>query len=82
MNYQKQSEIFSILSNPIRLKILHILNQRETSLEELSEQIGIRKPNTSQHLAIMRYQKIIKVRKDGQRAMYSIRDKNIKKYLK
>jgi DNA-binding transcriptional ArsR family regulator len=75
--YQRNAEIFKLLANPIRLEILDILKSNETSLDELSEKIGIRKPNTSQHLAVLRYLKIVKVRKEGQKAFYSIADKRI-----
>lgn len=75
--YKRNAEIYKLLANPIRLEILDILKDSETSLDELSEKIGIRKPNTSQHLAILRYLKIVKVRKDGQKALYSIADKRV-----
>jgi ArsR family transcriptional regulator len=75
--FQRNAEIYKLLANPIRLEILEILNEREASLEELSENIGIRKPNASQHLAILRYLKVVTVRKEGQKAIYKIVDKRI-----
>ena len=75
--YKRNAEIYKLLANPIRLEILDILKKREVSLDELSEVIGIRKPNTSQHLAILRYLKIVKVRKEGQKAFYRLTDKRI-----
>jgi len=73
--YQRNAEIYKLLANPIRLEILDILEDHEASLEELSELIGIRKPNTSQHLAILRYLRIVKVRRQGQKAYYKLTDK-------
>ncbi|OGM10415.1 hypothetical protein A2Z67_02940 [Candidatus Woesebacteria bacterium RBG_13_36_22] len=75
--YQRNAEIYKLLANPIRLEILDILKDREVSLDELSERVGIRKPNTSQHLAILRYLKVVTVRKEGQKAFYKIVDKRI-----
>jgi len=75
--YQRNAEIYKLLANPIRLEILDILKDREVSLEELSEIVGIRKPNTSQHLAILRYLKVVSVRKEGQKAIYKIVDKRV-----
>lgn len=75
--YQRKAEIFKLLANPIRLEILDLLNEREISLDELSNLIDIRKPNTSQHLAILRYLRVVAVRKGGQKAYYSIADKRI-----
>jgi ArsR family transcriptional regulator len=75
--YKRNTEIYKLLANPIRLEILDILRKREASLVELSESIGIRKPNVSQHLAIMRYLKVVAVRKEGQKAFYRIADKRM-----
>lgn len=75
--FRRNAEIYKLLANPIRLEILDILKDREASLEDLSETIGIRKPNTSQHLAILRYLRVVTVRKEGQRAFYKITDKRI-----
>jgi len=75
--FKRNAEIYKLLANPIRLEILDILEKNETSLDDLSEIIGIRKPNTSQHLAILRYLKVVKVRKEGQKAFYSIVDKRM-----
>ena len=75
--YKRNAEIYKLLANPIRLEILDILEENEASLEELSEIIGIRKPNTSQHLAILRYLRVVTVRREGQKAYYKLTDKRI-----
>jgi ArsR family transcriptional regulator len=80
-DFEKQAEFFKILSNPIRLQIIDILSKKEASLEELSETIGIQKPNTSQHLAILRYLRIVKSRRDGKRSVYNITNPHIKKLV-
>jgi len=75
--YERNAEIYKLLANPIRLEILNILKGGEASLEDLSEIIGIRKPNASQHLAILRYLKMVKMHRVGQRAYYNIADPRI-----
>ena len=42
MNYKELAELFDVLSNPIRLQILDILNKKETSLEELTQTLGLK----------------------------------------
>ena len=81
MNFDEQAELFKLLSNPIRLQIIDILSKKETSLEELTETIGIRKPNISQHLSILRYLRIVKSRRDGNRTLYKITNPRKKKLL-
>jgi ArsR family transcriptional regulator len=75
--FQRNAEIYKLLANPIRLEILDILKDRKASLEELSEIIGIRKPNTSQHLAILKYLRIVTVEREGKKAVYEIVDKRV-----
>jgi DNA-binding transcriptional ArsR family regulator len=81
MNYKEKAELFNLLSNPIRLQILDILSKKDASLDELTETIGVRKPNTSQHLAILRYLRIVKTRREGIRTIYRLTNPNIKKVI-
>jgi len=77
IDYQRNAEVYKLLANPLRLKIIDILKDRDVSLDELSEILKIRKPNTSQHLTILRYLKIVSVRREGQKAIYKIADKRV-----
>ena len=52
--YQRQSQICKAFANPVRIQILDMLGQRERYVSELLEELGISKPNLSQHLAILR----------------------------
>jgi DNA-binding transcriptional ArsR family regulator len=67
-----KAELFKLLSNPIQFQIIDILSKKETSLEELTETIGIRKPNTSQHLALLRYLRIVESIRVGRKTIYRI----------
>ena len=81
-NYKELAELFDVLSNPIRLQILDLLSKKEHSLSQLTEAVGIRKPNVSQHLLQLRLLRIVKVEKRAQVAIYSLANQEIKKYLK
>jgi ArsR family transcriptional regulator, virulence genes transcriptional regulator len=52
--YQLQSQICKAFANPVRIQILDLLGQRPRYVSELLEELGISKPNLSQHLAILR----------------------------
>lgn len=52
--YQRQSQICKAFANPVRIQILDMLGHRERYVSELLDEIGISKPNLSQHLAILR----------------------------
>jgi DNA-binding transcriptional ArsR family regulator len=75
--YERNAEFWKMMANPKRLEIMNIIKDREVNVDTLSEVIGMRKANTSQHLAILRYLKIVKVRKDGKNSYYKLIDPRI-----
>ena len=80
--YRKNAEVYKILANPIRLEILNILKNREVSVDELTRTLGLRKPNVSQHLTLLRHTKLISMRKKGLNVYYSIINPEIVKPCK
>lgn len=72
--YERNAGIYKLLANPKRLEILNIIKTREATVDELSQIIGIRKANTSQHLSVLRHLKVVSVRRDGKNAYYKIVD--------
>jgi ArsR family transcriptional regulator, zinc-responsive transcriptional repressor len=76
--YNQNAEIFKLLGNPIRLEMLELLKQGEMIVTDMLKIIGIRKANASQHLALMRKFKVVKVRRVGKNAYYSLTNSKIK----
>lgn len=66
------SELLKSLSNRYRLLILCRLADGEHSVGQLAEFLGIRDSTVSQHLALLRKDKIIAARRDGQTIWYRI----------
>lgn len=66
------SELLKSLSNRHRLLILCRLIDGEHSVGELAEFLGIRDSTVSQHLALLRRDRIISGRRDGQTIWYRI----------
>jgi ArsR family transcriptional regulator len=70
--YARNAELYKLLAHPVRLEILNILRLQETSLEELTVTLGLAKANISQHLAILKMARVVRVRRDNGEAIYSI----------
>ncbi len=70
--FQMHAEVCKSLSSPIRLKILNSLREKERSVEELTELLGLHKANLSQHLAILRQRRIVSTRRAGLNIYYKI----------
>ncbi|MCM2396831.1 metalloregulator ArsR/SmtB family transcription factor [Rhizobium sp. S95] len=66
------SELLKALANRHRLLILCQLVEGERSVGQLAEFLGIRDSTVSQHLALLRRDKIIAGRRDGQTIWYRI----------
>lgn len=63
-----------LLSDPMRLKILHQLQGGEKSVSELVELTSASQPNVSKHLSSLRTHGLVKRRQEGNMAYFSISD--------
>jgi ArsR family transcriptional regulator, virulence genes transcriptional regulator len=79
---EKASDFLKSLANPNRLRILCLIMEGERPVGELAEAIGINQSATSQHLALMRREGLVKSRRDGQTIYYQLADKNVGRTLK
>jgi len=71
------AEYFSILSEPMRLKLLNLLRDREHCVQELVEATQTSQANVSKHLKLMLQAGILKRRSEGTSAYYSVKDELI-----
>ncbi len=63
---------FKALGEPTRLKIVKLLSGRELCVCELEAVLDMSQPRVSQHLKVLRNAGIVKERKHGQRAFFSL----------
>lgn len=64
--------IFAALADPTRVRLLQALSERELCVCDLSLVLGLRQPAVSQHLRLLRAQRIVRYRKEGRVAYYSL----------
>lgn len=77
--YQLHAHLCKALAHPTRLLIIDELRDGPRSVSELVERIGLRQSNLSQHLGILRDQRLVIARRDGQTVYYSLRDPRVTK---
>ncbi|MBI1209646.1 MAG: metalloregulator ArsR/SmtB family transcription factor [Azospirillum sp.] len=65
-------ELLKALASPTRLKILCHLVDGEKSVGQIAEAIGARDAAVSQHLALLRKDRIVRARRAGQSIFYAI----------
>lgn len=74
-------ELMTLLSNKSRLMILCLLTEGEKSVGELAKSVGVRDTVVSQQLAVLRRERIVKPRREGQTMFYRIVDPNVAEVL-
>jgi ArsR family transcriptional regulator len=71
------AELFSVLSTPIRLKIISAVCQHERTVSQLLEEIPTTQPNMSQHLATLYRSGVLGKRRVGTQMVYSLRSERV-----
>ncbi|MDR3616084.1 MAG: metalloregulator ArsR/SmtB family transcription factor [Candidatus Obscuribacterales bacterium] len=76
-----KSEFFKALAHPIRIRILDELRAGEQTVSDLKQQLNLEFPNVSQQLSVLKAQKIVVTRRQGNNIYYSCVDPTIFKLL-
>ncbi len=76
------SEVFGILSDGTRLKIVLALTETELCGCDLANYLGITKAAVSHHLRLLRNLRLVKFRRAGKRTFYMLDDHHITGLLK
>ncbi len=80
-NASKAEQLLKLLANSKRLLILCHLLKRECTVGELESLIGLSQSALSQHLAKMRGEGVLSVRKEGTRVYYFINKPEVEAIL-
>lgn len=75
------AETFKALGDTTRIKIVWALSQGELSVGKLSETLRMSQPAVSHHLRTLRNLKLVRVRKCGPTAYYTLDDEHIDRLL-
>jgi len=68
---------FRVLSEPMRLRLLHALGEGELSVSELVEATGAGQANVSKHLGILLDSGLVARRKEGLNVFYRVADPSV-----
>lgn len=64
--------VLKAMANPQRLKVLCLLADRELSVGQLENLVGLSQSALSQHLAKLRQDKLVRTRRDRQTIYYAL----------
>jgi len=75
------AEVFSLLADPTRIRIILALRDAELAVGELAERTGKSPTAVSQHLAKLRWGKVVRTRQEGTRVFYSLVDEHARELV-
>lgn len=73
--------VFALLADQTRLHVLWLLAQGEADVSQLTASSGAARTAVSQHLAKLRLAGLVQARRDGRRAVYSLRDGHLRRLV-
>ena len=79
---EERADIYRIFSNAKRLLIFWLLSEEEMSVNNIAKSIDSSIQNTSQHLRLMKANKILDTRRNGKEVYYRVSDSDIGKFCK
>jgi DNA-binding transcriptional ArsR family regulator len=71
------TEIFRVLADPTRLRILDALSRGELCVGDLAAQLGVTESAVSHQLRLLRNARIVRARRDGRMIFYSLDDRHV-----
>jgi DNA-binding transcriptional ArsR family regulator len=74
-------QVFQMLAEPTRVRVLWALIGRELSVNELSAQLGKPAPSVSQHLAKLRLARLVLTRRDGTSVFYRVSNEHVEQLV-
>ena len=74
-------EVFRMLADPTRIRLLWTLADGELSVNELADRIDKPAPSVSQHLAKLRMARLVKTRRSGTTIFYSLDNEHVQRLV-
>jgi ArsR family transcriptional regulator, zinc-responsive transcriptional repressor len=70
-------EVFRMLSDTTRVRLLWSLIDEELAVNELVERVGKPAPSVSQHLAKLRMARLVRTRREGTQVFYRLENEHV-----
>jgi len=75
------SRLLKAMASDARLQILCLLYERERSVSELTDRVGLSQPALSQHLARLRAERLVCTRRQAQTVYYTLDSERVRYLL-
>ncbi|MFC4617546.1 ArsR/SmtB family transcription factor [Camelliibacillus cellulosilyticus] len=75
------SQTFKALADPTRIRILHLLFQKECSVNEIAQELELLQSTVSHQLRFLKNLRLVKFRRSGTTVFYSPDDDHVMRVL-
>lgn len=75
------SQIFKAISEPTRIRILHLLSLEECSVTKIAESLALQQSTVSHQLRFLKNLRLVKSRRSGKTIYYSKEDDHVMNML-
>jgi ArsR family transcriptional regulator len=69
---QMKADLFKAMGNPVRIRVLELLSEREWSVGEMISELGAGASGLSQHLSVLRVVGLVQARREASTVYYSV----------
>lgn len=70
---EELAKFFGVLAHPLRIQIVEELSDRELTVNDLQAALGVPHASVSQHLGILRNNRVVVERRQGRHVYYHLR---------
>ncbi|GAB3290930.1 ArsR/SmtB family transcription factor [Parasphingorhabdus pacifica] len=70
-----------MLADPTRLRLVWLLRDEEKDVGDLAVETGAARPAVSQHLSKLRLAGLVRMRREGRRALYTVRGGHVRRLI-
>jgi ArsR family transcriptional regulator, lead/cadmium/zinc/bismuth-responsive transcriptional repressor len=76
------SELFRVLSDETRTKILYLLSQEELCVYDIAQVMEMTLPAVSHHLRLLKAMRLVRSRREGKNVFYMLDDDHVVSLIK
>lgn len=74
--FSLHANLLKAIANPKRLEIINLLRDGELTVRQIQDMLDLSQGNLSQHLMVLRQERVVKTRKEGKQIYYKIANQN------
>lgn len=72
------TDVYNAIAEPQRRDIIDLLRKGELPVNDIADSLGMKQPQTSKHLRVLKEVGLVRVRKDGKQRLYQLNSKELK----